>query len=114
MITTTEHRAQFRARLAREFPGVPLGRVEDIARRLQRYGAGAKRLEVEDSNRGLTEPEQRRLAGIYRRALEAVRELDPACGIVTGGDPRGCVLKLKVPSGAYDDWGGEGLCVPGA
>lgn len=29
------------------------------------------------------------------------------------GDPRGCVLKLKVPSGFGNDWGGEGLvCVP--
>jgi len=28
------------------------------------------------------------------------------------GDPRGAVVKLAVPSGAYDDLGKEGLCVP--
>lgn len=31
---------------------------------------------------------------------------------VFGGDPRGCVLKIAVPSGKTDDWGREGLCVP--
>ena len=28
------------------------------------------------------------------------------------GDPRGCCVKLAVPSGKTDDWGREGLCVP--
>ena len=28
------------------------------------------------------------------------------------GDPRGCTVKLKVPSGRTDDWGQVGLCVP--
>ena len=28
------------------------------------------------------------------------------------GDPRGAVVKLKVPSGRTDDWGQTGLCVP--
>lgn len=31
---------------------------------------------------------------------------------IFSGDPRGVVLKLKVPSGKTDDWGREGLCVP--
>ena len=31
---------------------------------------------------------------------------------IFGGDPRGCTVKLKVPSGRTDDWGREGLCVP--
>lgn len=29
-----------------------------------------------------------------------------------GGDPRGCVLKIQVPSGRTNDWGKEGICVP--
>lgn len=29
-----------------------------------------------------------------------------------GGDPRGCTVKLQVPSGKTDDWGAEGICVP--
>ena len=28
------------------------------------------------------------------------------------GDPRGCCVKLIVPSGKTDDWGRTGLCVP--
>lgn len=28
------------------------------------------------------------------------------------GDPRGAVVKLRVPSGKTDDWGQTGLCVP--
>lgn len=28
------------------------------------------------------------------------------------GDPRGAVLKLVVPSGKTNDWGGTGICVP--
>lgn len=28
------------------------------------------------------------------------------------GDPRGAVVKLKLPSGRTDDWGQTGLCVP--
>ena len=31
---------------------------------------------------------------------------------VIGGDPRGCVLKIKVPSGRTNDWSREGICVP--
>ena len=31
---------------------------------------------------------------------------------IFGGDPRGCCVKLRVPSGRTDDGGNEGLCVP--
>lgn len=31
---------------------------------------------------------------------------------IFGGDPRGAVVKLRVPSGATNDWGREGICVP--
>lgn len=31
---------------------------------------------------------------------------------IFSGDPRGCVLKLAVPSGKVNDWGKEGICVP--
>ena len=30
------------------------------------------------------------------------------------GDPRGCTVKLAVPSGRTDDWGRTGICVPTA
>lgn len=31
---------------------------------------------------------------------------------VMQGDPRGCVLKIQVPSGRTNDWSREGICVP--
>lgn len=31
---------------------------------------------------------------------------------IFNGDPRGAVVKLRVPSGKTDDWGREGICVP--
>ncbi len=31
---------------------------------------------------------------------------------VFNGDPRGAVLKIKVPSGRTNDWGRDGICVP--
>jgi hypothetical protein len=33
---------------------------------------------------------------------------------VFGGDPRGATIKLKMPDGRTDDWGREGICVPGS
>jgi hypothetical protein len=31
---------------------------------------------------------------------------------VFSGDPRGCTVKVVVPSGKTNDWGKEGICVP--
>ena len=31
---------------------------------------------------------------------------------IFSGDPRGAVVKLKVPSGRTNDWGHTGICVP--
>jgi hypothetical protein len=35
-----------------------------------------------------------------------------ACKPVFGGDPRGATLKIQVPDGYSNDFGGEGICVP--
>lgn len=41
------------------------------------------------------------------------RLLAPYCvTTVFQGDPRGAVVKLRVPSGKTDDWGRTGVCVP--
>ncbi len=41
-------------------------------------------------------------------------ELGPGFVPVFNGDPRGCTVKIQVPSGKTDDWGKEGICVPTA
>ena len=45
-------------------------------------------------------------------ALEIVKGLGDEFGVVVGGDPRGCCLKVVLPSGYSDSMGGDGLCVP--
>lgn len=49
----------------------------------------------------------------YQRQQRIVAQLAPF-GVtpVFQGDPRGAVVKLRVPSGRTDDWGQTGLCVP--
>ena len=51
--------------------------------------------------------------------MRARQRIDAACkpwGIVPnhGGDPRGCCVKMILPSGRWNSWGGaeEGFCVP--
>ena len=34
------------------------------------------------------------------------------CGVELQGDPRGCTVKLLLPSGKKNDWGNTGYCVP--
>ena len=46
--------------------------------------------------------------GLRVTALLAPYNITP----IFNGDPRGAVLKLKVPSGRTNDWGREGVCVP--
>jgi len=33
-------------------------------------------------------------------------------GAIFSGDPRGCTVKLEMPNGATNDFGGEGWCIP--
>jgi hypothetical protein len=42
------------------------------------------------------------------RVLLAPYDIEP----MFSGDPRGCCLKLKFPSGRTNDFGNEGWCVP--
>lgn len=48
-----------------------------------------------------------RLEADIRKTLEPYG-IEP----IFSGDPRGCTVKLKMPSGTTNDWGREGVCVP--
>lgn len=48
-----------------------------------------------------------------RRMILAILEAAGG-GAIFGGDPRGCTVKITVPSGKTDDMGQDGICVPGA
>jgi hypothetical protein len=55
-----------------------------------------------------------RIAVTAQRAEQRVRSLCAPVGIVPrfGGDPRGCVLAIIVPSGRTNTWGQDGIAVP--
>jgi len=82
-------------------PQIAQGTVEllRLADRLQRYAEAA-------CNYQLTQAQEKRVASLEAR----VKALCDAWGIgVTfNGDPRGYAVKLHLPSGAYNTWGGQG------
>ena len=57
---------------------------------------------------------EKREAQLEKRIRAIVAELGDGFGVVFQGDPRGCTVKLTVPSGRTNDWGREGICVPTA
>lgn len=108
-----------------------------FAQRLMRYGATLGRIAEMDCNSPdypsyawkLPEPERiatfKRIDQRWQESLDRnqlkeerirakVTELCArfACKPVFQGDPRGNTLKIQVPDGYTNDWGGEGICVP--
>ena len=115
MASKTHEIAEFGAILAREVPDMRPYSVGDLAANLIRLGKRANTLAVALCN-GWVEQ------GAYDRRHEAIKAkldgladglfLTAGWGYSVGGDPRGCVLKLTVPSGYTNDFGREGVCVP--
>jgi hypothetical protein len=55
---------------------------------------------------------EKRDAQLEKRIRAIVAELGEGFGVVFLGDPRGCTVKIVLPSGRTNDWGREGYCVP--
>jgi len=55
---------------------------------------------------------ERRTATTEALVRRRVAQLGKGFGVIFQGDPRGCVLKITVPSGHTNDFGREGICVP--
>lgn len=79
-------------------------------KRLLRYAATYQRLSVEECNRQLTVAEIRKQENVGMDIIAILAVHD--CEAILGGDPRGCVVKIKVADGYTNDFGGEGICVP--
>jgi hypothetical protein len=105
------------------------GMDERTARLILRHSATVQRLAVDACNRELTPRETQRalqardriaaLIGRTECQRVAARAVEmgwlvasPGFAVVFNGDPRGACVKIKVPSGRTDDWGGVGICVP--
>jgi hypothetical protein len=108
MTTQRRELVAFAVVMAEEFPrvaGLPavlLGLVR-LARRHHRF-------QEAHCNYGLSAAEE----AAEQRCEDAIQRLcrGLGCEPVFSGDPRGATVKLKVPSGRTDDWGGVGICVP--
>lgn len=126
--TSKKDREEFVAVLTRECPAIDPVRVARIAGRIMRYGATMGRLAEEECNgdwpiRKVNQDEWRKL--LDKRKLHAANGVLTACWElaankelkikpVFGSDPRGFTVKLLLPSGRYNTWGGreDGWGVP--
>lgn len=68
----------------------------------KRYGA----LQVEHCNRGLTPNQEARERGIEKRVTSLLAKY--GLPVEFGGDPRGYVIKTKLPGQMSNSWGGDG------
>jgi hypothetical protein len=94
--------------------------IQRNAELLMRYSATLHRLAEELCNgyqdykgnwdEKRTEKAEKKQSRIEQRAAEVAAAIGGK--VITGGDPRGCVLKIIFPDGYTNDWGKEGICVP--
>lgn len=105
-----EERDEFLVELLEELHATPAREVFKLARELMRLANRHHRLQEAACNVTLTERQEK----TEQRTEEKIRALCAPLGItpVFSGDPRGATVKLKVPSGRTNDWGGTGICVP--
>lgn len=106
-IRESTDREDFQMQLAREFPTIGRDKVWHVAKLIMRNAATLQRLAEMACNRDLTASEEKREQTAERHLRDAVSQLPGLSVIEIGGDPRGYVVKLKLPSGAYNTWGGE-------
>lgn len=129
-MATTKEREEFVATLARALPAVPAHLVARNARLLMRHAKTHGNLaEAECNGPGdwVNSIPYPRAGQIYdehakrceRRTAQVERRISALCadlGIVPdfGGDPRGYTVKVKLPNGAHNTWGGaeDGWGVP--
>jgi hypothetical protein len=79
--------------------------ILELANKVQRYAVMA-------CNWGLSPRQERNEEKVCEQIRQRCHSLGEGFAPVFQGDPRGCCVKLKVPSGYTDDWGQTGLCVP--
>ena len=113
----TRDKMEFAAALALHLPSLPERTINptsavSFAERIMHLGTSYKRFAEAHCNRELTPAEQRKWLHIANRIAKLCSEWGIQPRIQN--DPRGCTVKLVVPSGYTNDWGKEGICVPTA
>ena len=89
-------------------------RVGELGRELMRRAQRLHGYAVAACNYSMTPGQEKRQEGIERRVVALVAAIGPGWRADTQRDPRGAVLKILMPSGRYNSWGGRecGYCVP--
>lgn len=88
----------------------------DLARLILRNAATIQSIAIRQCNEAFTDQEAALLASRDKACEDRIKEACKPWSIKPhfGGDPRGCCVKLILPSGRYNSWGGaeDGFCVP--
>ena len=87
------------------------GMARDLVRLCELNNALHSLAEAE-CNFGLTPRQEKRECKLHAEAEEIVKAFGPGFVLVTSTDPRGVPLRVILPSGRSNSWGGEGWCVP--
>jgi hypothetical protein len=114
--------ATFGAVLAREWPAAHPNMCGRVAALLISIGSRSKRLAEAWCNGSIDEQAHERAQRMHvdGPAAEAMAMIAAMPTIEAGkllliqNDPRGATIKLILPSGYTDDFGGTGFCVPGS
>lgn len=94
---------EFALIMGREFPEVRPSQLLDLMRLAKRHGRLQERACSEQMPEGYDAACEHKIAVLCKEI---------GCEPVFSGDPRGVTVKLKVPSGRTNDFGGDGVCVP--
>ena len=98
------HMAREAKNPARALPGM----LEDLMKLARRH------LKLMERECNVGDVKESTVDRLQKRITDLCAEIGPGFVPVFGGDPRGATVKLKVPSGRTNDWGAEGICVPGS
>jgi hypothetical protein len=79
-------------------------------KRLMRYAATHHRLAEDSCNREWTDQDESKKIRV-RKSIQTIIHSHGA-RVLFNFDPRGCTVKIQVPDGFTNDFGGEGICIP--
>lgn len=104
---------EFAAILAQAAPGKSENHISWLADEFMKLGRAYARLQERYCNVGDLPPALGRREKKIESGLAALAAT-LAATVVFSGDPRGATVKLRLPSGRSNSFGGDGWCVPGS
>jgi hypothetical protein len=104
----SRERDEFFLTMAREYPDANLLDLRDTLAKLCKLSKYHASLQELACNEPVPEGHDEKCEAAIRKVCEAL----PGCEPIFSGDPRGCTVRLRVPSGRTNDWARTGICVP--